>query len=104
MLGAKMKPGFYPAMPYFSPNNLDFTWRNGQHWTLRRGAPGRTGIFHAPLSHTWSEGHGRFKTNVQTPSTAMPRDRRITQPLLRIQVGSDYFICLEFKWGVITLK
>jgi hypothetical protein len=79
----------------------NFAGRAGPHWKLRRArrasAPGRTGIFQVPLLHTWSEGHGSFKTNELTPSTAMPRDRRIAQPFIQIQAGSDYFnmICVS---------
>jgi hypothetical protein len=31
------------------------------HWKLRRGAPGRIGIFQVPPLHTWSEGHSSLK-------------------------------------------
>jgi hypothetical protein len=60
-------------------------------------SPGRAGIFQVPPLHTWSEGHGRFKTNELTFSTAMPRDRRIAHPFIQIQVESDYFkiICVS---------
>ncbi len=100
-----MKPDFFPEIPDLSQNNMkenlvlfpsgNFAGRNGPHWKLRRGAPGRTGIFHVPLLHTWLEGHGSFKTNVLTPSTAMPR--RIAQLFVQIQVGSDYLkmICVS---------
>ena len=60
-------------------------------------SPGRAGIFQVPPLHTWSEDHGRFKTNELTFSTAMPRDRRIAHPFIQIQVESDYFkiICVS---------
>jgi hypothetical protein len=37
---------------------------------LRQGDPGHTGIFQLPQLHTWSEGHGSFKSNVLTSCTA----------------------------------
>ena len=64
---------------------------------LLEASPGRAGIFQVPPLHTWSEGHGRFKTNELTFSTAMSRDRRIAHPFIQIQVESDYFkiICVS---------
>jgi hypothetical protein len=84
------KPDFSPEIPDFSrvepeKNSIvfssgSFAGAKGQHWKLRQGRPGRTGNFHVPPLHTWSEGHGGFKTNELTLSTAMPRDRRIAHP------------------------
>ena len=74
----------------------NFAGANGPHWKLRRGAPGRTGIFHVPPLHTWSEGHGGFKTIELTLSTAMPRDRRIAHPFIyfkMICVSQIIFFC-----------
>ncbi len=63
------KPDFYPEIPDFFPVEPEknpvlfpsgnFAGANGpqSHWKLRWGAPGRTGIFHVPPLHTWSEGH-----------------------------------------------
>ncbi len=106
MLGIT-KPNFSPFTPDFSREILEknpvlfpsenFAGRSGPHWNLRLGAPGRTRIFQVPPLHTWSEGHGRFKTNELIFRTAMPRDRRIAHLFIQIQVESDYFkiICVS---------
>jgi hypothetical protein len=112
-----MKPIFSPEMPDFSPNNLEkspvpfpsgnFARRNGPHWKLprRRGAPGRTGNFRdagAPRAALETSmfrfcTHGRraMAANVLTPSTAMPLDRRIAQPFIQIQVGTNLGLTWE---------
>ncbi len=57
--------------------------RAGSHWNLPGSAVAH--MVGGPCRH------GSFNTNVQTPSTAMPPDRRIAQSFIQIQVGSEYF-------------
>jgi hypothetical protein len=85
---------FFGENPVLFPSG-NFAGCNGPRLKLRR--VGRTGIFHVPPLHTRSEGHVSFKTNELTLSMAMPRDWRIAQPFIQIQVGSDYFkmICVS---------
>jgi hypothetical protein len=56
--------------------------RAGPHWNLPGSAV-------AHIVGADSEGHGSFKSNDLTPSTAMPRDRRIANPFSPLGRGQS---------------